>query len=185
MTSPRLVSALVAILGIVAACSPPTVERQTAALTLSAESLKQRQLQLRRFDTKDEAMLLAAAAGVMQDLGFTIEETQAKVGLVSGSKDRDAVEAGQVAGQIFFVALIAALGGQADPVYDQVQKIRISVATRPSTDKAGTIARVTFQRVVWNNKAQISKLETIDDPVIYRQFFDRLSQSVFLEAHQI
>ena len=54
-----------------------------------------------RFDTKDEGAILAAAAGVMQDLGFTIEETQAKAELVSGSKDRDAVEAQQVAGQIF------------------------------------------------------------------------------------
>jgi hypothetical protein len=167
-------------------CQQPTaVEQQTAALTLSAESLAERQLQVRRFDTSDEMVLLAAAAGVMQDLGFTIEETTSKAGLVSGSKDRDATEAGEVAGQLVFAVLIAALGGQPDPTWDHVQKIRISVATRLSADRTATIARVTFQRVVWNTKHQISKLETLDAPLMYQSFFDKLSQSVFLEAHQI
>jgi hypothetical protein len=175
----------VALILALAGCQPAMLEQQTAALTLSPQSLSQRQTQLRRFDTRDEGSILAAAAGVMQDLGFTIEETTAQAGLIIGSKDRDAVEAGQVAGQMFFAVLIAALGGRADPVWDNIQKIRISVATRPTADRSSTVARVTFQRVVWNTKNQISKLETIDDSVIYQQFFERLSKSVFLEAHQI
>lgn len=161
------------------------IQQQSAALTLSANGLAQRQSQMRRFETGDETALLAAAAGVMQDLGFTIEETNSPAGLVIGSKDRDAVEAGQVAGQLFFAAMITALGGKSDPVWDATQKIRISIATKPSGDKSATIARVTFQRVVWNNKNQLTKLETIDDPVIYQQFFEKLAQSAFLEANQI
>lgn len=161
------------------------IQQQTAALTLSADSLALRQAQMRRFDTTDEAVVLAAATGVMQDLGFMIEESKAAAGLVIGSKDRDAVEAGQIAGQLFFATMIAAMGGKADPVWDATQKIRVSIATKPSGDKAATVARVTFQRVVWNTKNQLSKLETIDDRTIYQQFFDKLAQSVFLEAHQI
>jgi hypothetical protein len=178
-------AALIALGVLVAACQQNSVQQQTAALTLSADSFAQRQAQLRRFDTTDETLLLNAAAGVMQDLGFTIEETSAKAGLVIGSKDRDAVEAQQVAGQVILVLLAAAAGVRADPIYDNLQKIRVSIATRRAADKGGTVARVTFQRVVWNNKSQVSKLETIDDAQIYREFFDRLSQSVFLEAHQI
>jgi hypothetical protein len=90
-----------------------------------------------------------------------------------------------VAGQVIIAALITALGGRADPVWDHNQKIRISVATRPAPRSAGTVVRVTFQRIVINNKNQVSKVETIDEPTIYQQFFDKLSQSVFLEAHQI
>jgi len=183
--TPKLIALLLS-LALLSGCQHNnSVEAQTNALKLTNNSLAQRQQQLRRFDTKDERMLLSAAAGVMQDLGFLIQETSAGAGLIIAEKDRDAVEAGQVAGQIFLAVLVAALGGQADPLWDQTQKIRISVATRPSADASGLIARVTFQRVIWNNKNQLSKLETLDDPKIYQEFFERLSQSIFLEAHEI
>jgi hypothetical protein len=162
-----------------------STQQQTAALTLSADSMAQHQNSMRRFDTKDENMILSASAGVMQDLGFTIDESSESTGLIVASKDRDAVEAGQVASQIMLAALISALGGKADPVWEKNQKIRVSVVTRPSADNSGIVVRATFQRVIWNTKNQISRAESLEDPVLYQQFFDKLAQSVFLEAHQI
>lgn len=182
MTLTRCLAVLVLALG---ACAPNHLEQSTAALTLSADSSAQRQAQSRRFDTKDELLVQQAAAGVMQDLGFTIKETSAKSGLLMGDKDRDAMETGQVATQMFFAVVIAAMGGKADPRYDQTQKIRVSVVSQPSADKAAMHVRVTFQRVVWDNKNNVSKIETIDDPKIYQGFFDKLSQSLFLEAHAL
>jgi len=175
----------VALSALLLGCQPgPTVEQQTAALTLATSSVSLRQIQSRRYDTGNEGLILSASAGVLQDLGFTIEESAANSGLLVASKDRDAVEAGQVAGQVFFALLITALGGQADPVWDKNQKIRISIVTR--LVNSGTVfARVTFQRVIWNTKDQVSKVETISDPKIYQEFFDKLSQSVFLEGHKI
>lgn len=162
----------------------PTVEQQSEALTLAADNLSLRQVQSRRFNTGNESMILSASAGVLQDLGFTIEESAANAGLLVASKDRDAVEAGQVAGQVFFALLITALGGQADPVWDKNQKIRISIVTQ--LVNSGTVfVRVTFQRIIWNTKDQVSKVETISDAKIYQEFFDKLSQSVFLEGHKI
>lgn len=169
---------------LVTACQTPTVEQQTAALTLSNKSLSDRQLQSRRFDTKDERFVLAACAGVLQDLGFSMEESSSETGLLVASKDRDAVEAGQVAGQVFLSLLSAAAGVQHDPVFEKNQKIRISIITKPVPgDK--TLVRVTFQRVIWNNKGVISRVETLGDAKLYQEFFDKLSQSVFLEANQI
>lgn len=179
-------AASVAAVAMLAACqTTDTRDQHRAALTLSAESLSQRQMQMRRFDTNDDASILSAAASVLQDLGFIVEESAAKAGLVIASKDRDATQAAEVAGQIFLAALIAAFGGPADPTWEQSQKIRVSLVTVPSADKAATVVRATFQRVIWNNKNQVSRVETINDAVIYQEFFDRLSQSVFLEAHQV
>ena len=162
----------------------PTIEEQTAALTLSQKSLSERQLQSRRFDTKDEKFILAASAGVLQDLGFNIDESSAETGLLVGSKDRDAVEAGQVAGQVFLSLLAAAAGVQHNPVWEQNQKIRISIISKPLLgDK--TLVRVTFQRVIWNTKGAISRVESSGNPKLYQEFFDKLAQSVFLEANQI
>jgi len=170
---------------LVPSCVQQTaIERQTQALT-STQTVSERQLGQRRFETKDEQILLMASIGVLQDLGFVLEEASAGSGFVRASKDRDVVETSQVAGQMFFVILAAAAGNRVDPVWERNQKIRVSVSTRPSTDRAATLARVTFQRVIWNTKNQVSRVETIDDSRTYQEFFDKLSQSTFLQAEDI
>ena len=155
-----------------------------SALMMDQSSVQLRQIQSRRFDTADEAMILRACAAVMQDLGFTIEESSKETGLIVGSKDRDAIEAGQVAGQLFLATLVAVLGGVVDPVWDNTQRIRISIVTRPTAQ--GTVnVRTTFQRMISNTKNQVSKAETIASAEIYQEFYDKVSQAVFLEAHEI
>jgi len=149
------------------------------ALQLTNESFELRQLQTRSFDTSSEKKLLTAGAGVLQDLGYNIDESEMDLGVIVGSKDRDATEAGQVVGAI----LIAALGGGTVPI-DKDQKIRASLITHPSGKKT-TKLRVTFQRIVWNTQGQVSKTESIEDPKIYQEFFDKLSKAVFLEANEI
>ena len=145
---------------------------------MSEVTLQQRQLQTRRFDTKDEKKILTAAAGLLQDLGYTIESSAVPVGMIMASKDREAVDAGQVAGAV----VVAALFGTRVAV-DSHQKIRVSLVTRPVPE--GIALRVTFQRIVWNTDNNISRLEFLDDPAMYQEFFDKLSKAVFLEAHSI
>ncbi len=180
----RLPHWLLAAVLVLTGCQASTVQQQTAALNLAPEHLAQRQAQSRSFDTKDEAFVLASCAGVLQDLGFTIEESATGAGFVVASKDRDAVEAGQVAGQVALAMVVAALGGRADPVWDKDQRIRIAIVTKPASDSS-ILVRATFQRVLRNTKNQVSRVETINDPAVYQEFFDKLSQAVFLEAHQL
>jgi hypothetical protein len=150
------------------------------ALALSPQSLADRQLETRRFATIDEKMLLAASAAVLQDLGFTIENSETAVGLVVASKDRDASEAGQVVAAV----AVAVLLGVYMPT-DRNQKIRASLVTAPVGDGMSTRVRITFQRVVWNTQGQVSKSEALREPTLYQTFFDKLSQSVFLQANGI
>lgn len=151
------------------------------ALQLSPESLELRQLQTRRFETNDEMRILSACAGLLQDLGFTLDESETELGLIVASKDRSAVETGQVVAAVF----IAALTGTAIPI-DKEQKLRASVVSRPVGENNESIAvRVTFQRIVWNTQGQISKKEGLSEPEMYQEFFEKLSKSLFLEAHQI
>ena len=159
-----------------AACTQ-TIPKE--ALQLRPEALELRQLQTRSFATKDEKQLLIAGAGILQDLGYNIDESETKLGVIVGSKDRDATEAGQVAGAI----LIAVLGGGSVPI-DKNQKIKASLITFPAKGKA-TNLRITIQRIVWNTAGQVSKTQSIEDPEIYQDFFTKLSKSVFLDAHEI
>lgn len=151
------------------------------AFKLSETALQERQLQSRKFSTKDELSLLAAGAGVLQDMGYAIEETEKKAGLITASKNTDATDAGQVA-----LAVFAALFGGQSTAIDKEQKIKVSLVVTPSHKEKDTyVVRVTFQRIVWNTRNQITKAESVKDVEIYQGFFDKLSKSVFLEAHNI
>ncbi len=151
------------------------------ALQLTPESLKLRQLQTRRFDSKNEQALLAGGAGVLQDLGFTLDEAETELGVIVASKDRSAVEAGEVIGSIILMALTGV-----ETSWDKKQKIRVSLVTRPAgTEDESTLVRVTFQRIVWDTEGKISKTEPLDEPEFYQEFFARLSKAVFLDAHEL
>ena len=156
-------------------------------LKLSPDSLQNRQLQMRQFDSKDEEQIIASCAGVLQDLGFTLDDSETELGLVVASKDRDATDAGQMALATVSVFL-SALGGASSNAFDQldsIQKIRASVVSKPSLDGTKITVRVTFQRIVWNRAGDVSKMETMTEPELYEGFFERLSKAIFLEAHKI
>ena len=152
--------------------------RSNQALLMTEPTLEVRSRTTRRFDTQDEKAILSASAALLQDLGFTIDSSDVKVGLIVASKDRSAVEAGQVAGKIVVAGLL-----RTNMPIDTRQKIRASIVTKPLGEAIAV--RVTFQRLVWNDHNQVSRLERVDDPKIYQEFFDKLSKSVFLDAHEI
>lgn len=169
-----------AVLGAVVCCCAacgPLVPR--AAFELRPESLALRRLQTRRFETGDERELLTAAAALLQDMGFQIDESEAQLGLLVGSKQADAADAGQIAGAI----VLGAFTGARVPV-DTEQRIRVSLVTRPLGTRE-TALRVTFQRTVWNSERAVSRAESIEDARLYQDFFDRLSKAVFLGANEL
>jgi hypothetical protein len=51
------------------------------------DTLEKRQLEMRQYDTKNEEQILSATAGVLQDLGFTLDESETPLGLVVASKN--------------------------------------------------------------------------------------------------
>lgn len=166
---------VLAMLGVSTGCASGGSQ---SALKMTEPTLEVRGRSTRRFETQDEKTILTASAALLQDLGFTIDNSETAVGLIVASKERSAVEAGQVAGKIVVAALL-----RTNMPIDKHQKLRASVVTKPLGE--GMAVRVTFQRTVWNDNHEISRLERIDDPQIYQEFFDKLSKSVFLEAHEI
>lgn len=149
--------------------------------------MEKRQLQIRYYDTTNEEEIITSVAGVLQDLGFTLDESETEIGLVAASKKADATDGGQIAAA-FFIDFLSALGGSysnASAQVDAVQHVKASVIVKPSLEGERMVVRVTFQRIVWNRSNQINKVETIDDPEIYQKFFKDLSKAIFLEAHKI
>ncbi len=229
---------------LTAGCAPSIPKD---ALQLKPDSLANRQMQTRRFETASNDTMLSAAAAVFQDLGFTLEESEYSLGVIVGSKERDATSAGQIAGALVVAALFgvqthvdnnqvikasmvmreivaqddkAAAQSKLTPeilvsikndVTNAVAKrlrerfpdeVSKKVAEKIAADTAKTLTsdlarlaqtkgsgestvRVTFQRIIYNTAGQATTLEQINEPVLYQEFFDKLSQAVFLEAHEI
>lgn len=156
-------------------------------LKLSEDNLHVRQLQMRQFETTNEKEIILASAGVLQDMGFTLDDSETDLGLIVASKDRDATNAGQVTFATIAVVL-SALGGSSSNAFDNIdkaQKIRVSVVTKLNAEGNKILVRVTFQRIVWNNVGNVSRMETLKDPELYQGFFDKLSKAVFLEEQKI
>ena len=156
------------------------------ALQLSPQSLENRQIQTRQFNRMNEEAALAAAAGVLQDMGFSIVSSETKLGLVVGNKERSAKNAGQITG-----ALLLTLASGVAMDYDNKQKIIASLVTSPVRDSKGIPVpntfnvRITFARIVWNTANVTTKAEQIKDPALYQEFFDKFSKAIFIDGQKI
>ena len=167
-----------AVLALLTGCAsgPPK-----DAFQLPQSSLEERQLQSRRFDTLKHEEVLAAGAGVLQDLGYALDVSNADLGVLTASKELDASSAGQIATMI----LLAALGGGSTPV-DKNQQVRVClVINRSLEDENSPVVRITLNRIIWNTQGQITRSEALTEPELYQAFFAKLSKATFLEAHQI
>ncbi|MCQ2562418.1 MAG: hypothetical protein MJ158_02275 [Alphaproteobacteria bacterium] len=140
---------------------------------------ERRQMETRRFEAKNEEEMLVSVAQVLQDLDFTLETTETELGIITGTKVRDVTPTGaQVA-----IILLAGIG-KTTPVYDVRQKIYATVISNKSKTNPGFNVRVKFARIVWNNRNE-SRLEKLEDESLYKNFFDKLSQSLFLTANDL
>jgi len=150
-------------------------------LKLTSDSMSLRQMQTRKYVISDQSKVIQSAVGLLQDDGFNIEEINSDLGVILGAKNREAVEAGQVAGAV----IIAVIFGVSVPI-DKEQKMSASiVVSEAPSDPNSTIVRVTFSRLVWNTANELSKAQRLEDPEIYQTFFSKVSKSLFLTEQQI
>ena len=171
-------------------CTTPTQPAELFQLT--AESLQNRAMQTRLFETSNERELLSASAAVLQDLGFEVEESVQDVGFLRATKERSAREYSQDIGRFFLFVL--SFGKFLMPI-DLHQKIAATIIARPmDLEKTRQEIRIMFYRVVWKGDGYADrqylppgqqKMEMIRDPVLYQQFFAKLSKATFLEAYTL
>jgi hypothetical protein len=183
-----------AALGLLAACVPQT--RPESFFELKPESQAHKAAQTRYFETADDIELLSASAAVLQDIGFQVTESAHQVGYLRATKERSARERGQSITRFFIV--LFSMAHYVMPI-DLHQKIEASMIVRPvNEDATRHEARIQFYRIVWKGDGSINsqyhseyippgeqRMEMIRDPLIYQQFFAKLSKAVFLEAHTI
>lgn len=158
---------------LAAACQDPEWANR-AALQIGApraDAAAIRERQTTRITSTSEQRVLAEITQVLQDLGFTIEESSGRYGVLAGSKDRDATEAGQVVGQLALTVGLALLGVRYNPIWDQDQIIRTTVTTRPAGRDVDV--RVSFERIITTNQGT-SRVELLTEPEFSAGFFEQV-----------
>ena len=139
-----------------------------------------RDRQTARFSAVSEERLLVEATQVLHDLGFTIEESTPRYGVLAGSKDRDATEAGEVAAQVVLTVGLALLGVRYNPVWDSDQVIRTTLTTQQIGKNESTL-RISFERIVTNNQG-ISRVEELTAPEFSQGFLEKMRSGLAREG---
>jgi len=167
---------------VLAACQDPDWANK-AALQIGAprtDAAAVRERQSTRLSGVTEQRVLLEVTQVLQDLGFTIEESSARYGVLAGSKDRDATETGEVVAQVALTVGLALLGVHYNPVWDTDQVIRATVTTRP-LGLSDVELRVSFERVVTNNQS-VSRAEELTQHEFSAGFFERVRSGLARSA---
>lgn len=182
-------------------CARSSREMPTGLFLASENSAAHKADQTRRFETPSSDELLSASAAVLQDLGFQITESDRSLGFLRAAKERSAREYGQEVTRVLVTFLSVGLsvlaGGNSLIVLpvDLHQQINASlIAESTQSDDTHQQVRIVFYRLVWRGSGISGdqrippgqqKMEMIRDPLIYQQFYARLSKAVFLEAQKI
>lgn len=122
------------------------------------------------------AVLMAAFFGVSTPISVS---QRIRVSLIVQPAGKESIIASSYAAGSGSTALEAAEEAL-KPLQDDVKKDIIDIAQTP----ANYVVRVTFQRIVTRTDNS-TIVETINQPEIYQEFFDKLSKSIFIEAQQV
>ncbi len=170
-------------------CAP-----QASQVLGSPENLQaQHRLQTRLFESGDEERILQAATATLQDMGYQIEEGSSRLGMVLGSKMRDAnsLTPGQRA--VVAVAMLGLVAGVytaplapllMGKIQDEPVRTEAAIFTRMiGADKSRVAVRIMI-RETWYKDGRSGPPTVIRDATIYREVFDRLSKALFLEGQE-
>jgi len=196
----NITTRLIVVLGTLAAMvidPMPACANQTAELSmmplfqLNPTAPADLAIQSRRFDTNATGVVLNGCLSVLQDMGYSINNGDRYLGLVVASKRAEVLPPGMghavaEAAIVVTTVILSLLSGQ-DMVTDlpeQVeQSIFVSLLVTAETENQ-TRVRLSIDRDMLYDTGVIIPDHT-ELPLIYQEFFEKLSKAVFLEAHQL
>ncbi len=148
--------------------------------------------QTRIYATTDRESVLLASAAALQDMGFSVTGGEKRFGLLVGSKKAD-VE-GPGAGHAMAEAAVVTLSIMAsiltgeDMVTDLpeqiAQEIHVSLLVSESGTRSGTEVRISLDRDMIYDQGY-SVPDHTELPLVYQDFFERLSRAIYLEGEKL
>jgi len=137
--------------------------------------LEIRQMQTREFETSETTMVLRAMLNVLQDDGYIVEQVNSEVGFFNASKVMDTEDKLAKTWGTFWWG----------PSAQWIENTVIDCTANISQFGEKTRVRTNFQLKQMNNKGGVEKVETMDDPKFYQEFFTKVDKGIFIEKEQI
>ncbi len=136
--------------------------------------LQVREIQTREFDTTDTKLVMKSMMNVLQDEGFIIKNAVSDLGLLSAEKNIDIENKAS--------AMLLTLVSE-NPRWNKHQTLEASANVSEYGCK--TRVRVNFQIKTIDNYGCPANVETVTDPCMYQEFFDKVSKGIFIQEQHI
>lgn len=137
--------------------------------------LQIREIQTRDFEIKDSKLVMKSMMNVLQDEGFIIKNAVADLGLLSAEKNIDVENKTQA----FFATLIAHENAR----WSKQQILEASANVSEFGSK--TRVRINFQTKTLDNYGCPKDVVTLNEPLYYQDFFDKVGKGIFLQEQEI
>jgi hypothetical protein len=175
----------------------PVQAGQTAELSmmplfeLNPTDPADKDMQSRRFDTEERTVVVNGSLSVLQDMGYSITGGNRQLGLVTAKRKAEVPPPGlehalAEAALVTTTIILSLLTGQ-DMVTDLPEQVEqtIYISLLVSGEAESQIqVRLSIDRDMRYDNGRVIPDHT-ELTLIYQEFFEKLSRSVFLEAHQL
>ncbi|MGC8791494.1 MAG: hypothetical protein ACP5PO_08340 [Desulfurella sp.] len=161
-----LSACIVVIAFFLSSCETPNIN-----LAESVSTFKIRSYQTRTYDTTNTKMVLKAMVNALQDEGFVIKVLNTDMGLITAERTFQTINKAQ---QFWYGVQYG---------YDVATIVEGNI----SVDQFGnqTKVRANFIKKVVNTKGGITKVNQIEDPKLYQEFFAQAQKSIFIEKEKV
>lgn len=148
-------------------------------LTINNKTILQLKIQSRMYKTSEVEKVYVGCCDLIAEMGFLLDESDPKLGLIKCSKIRTAVKESQQ-----FMSFLSFITGNGFEDIDYKQKMSASIFIRPKVGNPNiVIVKINFQRVVWDTNEDITESILLTNPKIYEEFFTKLSKTILLESN--
>jgi hypothetical protein len=141
-----------------------------------------RELQTRTFDSVDSLTTMKAAIDMLQDGGFTIERTEAALGLIVGRQavlrpPSGGLRALKYVGAAFSYGLIGLI-----PL-NKTDELEASVNVT-AIDADSVRVRIALQRKTLDKNGRVKTTDSLTESILYQDLFELLGRSLFVSQAQ-
>lgn len=148
--------------------------------------------QTRLYTGTDSASVLFASAAALQDMGFKVTGGEKRFGLLVGFKRADVESAGaghaMAEAAVVTLSIMASLLTGEDMVTDLPEQIEqviyVSLLVTEAPSRNGIDVRISLDRDMIYDQGY-SLPDHTELPLVYQDFFERLSKAIYLEGEQL